>query len=74
LWTPASYGSHQIDISTTTANGDTASLTKNIQVTSTVSTRTVTTLQDVVIEFGGANNRWFYGTYTLPQFVGSYAK
>jgi len=72
LWTPASYGSHQIEINATTTNGDTASLTKNIQVTSTVSTRTVTTLQDVVIEFGGTNSRWFYGTYTLPQFVGSY--
>jgi len=72
LWTPASYGNHQIEINATTANGDTASLTKNIQVTSTVSTRTVTTLQDVVIEFGGTNSRWFYGTYTLPQFVGSY--
>ena len=72
LWTPGSYGNHQIEISTTTANGDTASLTRNIQVTSAVSTRTVTTLQDVVIEFGGVNNRWFYGTFTLPQFVGTY--
>ena len=29
-------------------------------------------LEDIVIEFGGENSRWYYGTYNLPQFVGAY--
>ena len=28
--------------------------------------------QSSVIEFGGENSRWYYGTYNLPQFVGAY--
>ena len=29
-------------------------------------------MQDVVIEYGGVNNRWYTGTYTMPQHVGAY--
>jgi len=72
LWTPDTYGSHQIEISASSNNGDTANLTRNVQVVSTALTQTVTTLQDVVIEFGGTNSRWYYGSYTLPQYIDTY--
>lgn len=72
LWTPESYGNHEIIMTARTANGGETSLTRNINVVSTAATQMVTSLEDVVIEFGGENSRWFYGTYTFPQFVGSY--
>jgi len=72
LWTPSSYGNHSINITATLNNGNTTNITRNIQISNNISTRTVTTLDDVVIQFGGTNSRWFYGTYTLPQFVSSY--
>ncbi len=72
LWTPPSYGDYTININAVLDNGNTTTLTKNIEVTSDISSQTVASLQDVVIEFGGENSRWYYGTYTLPQFVGAY--
>lgn len=72
LWTPDSYGSHEIIITAKTTNGDEATVTRNINVVSSASTQMVTSLEDVIIEFGGTNSRWFYGTYTFPQFVGAY--
>ena len=72
LWTPASYGEHEIIMTAKTDNGDEVSITRNIVVSSTASTQMVRSLEDVVIEFTGENNRWYYGTYTFPQFVGAY--
>ncbi len=72
LWTPEVYGSHEIVMTARTADGDETSLTRNITVTDTAVTQMVTSLEDVVIEFGGENSRWYYGTYTFPQFVGAY--
>lgn len=72
LWTPESYGDHEIIMTATTVNGGETSITRNIVVTDSASDQIVTSLEDVVIEFGGENSRWYYGTYTFPQFVGAY--
>ncbi len=72
LWTPESYGAHEVLIHTTATNGNITTITRNIEVTSDITSQTVASLQDVIIEFGGDNSRWYYGTYTLPQFVGAY--
>lgn len=72
LWTPESYGGHEIIMTARTTNGDETSIARNIVVTASASSQTVTSLEDVVIEFGGENSRWYYGTYTFPQFVGAY--
>ncbi len=72
LWTPSSYGSHEIVMTAHTAAGDATAITRNIEVVSSATTQMVTSLEDVVIEFGGDNSRWYYGTYTFPQFVGAY--
>src|SRR5690554_2653240 len=72
LWTPASYGNHEIVMTAITAAGDEASITRNINVVNTASSQIVTSLEDVVIEFTGENDRWYYGTHTFPQYVGAY--
>jgi hypothetical protein len=72
LWTPTSFGNHTIDIKAIASNGNEAVISRNIDVTDSYTTQTVGTLEDVVIEFGGDNSRWYYGTYNLPQFVGAY--
>jgi len=72
LWTPSSYGNHEINITATATSGDETMITRNIEVVSDSSSQTIGSLQDVVIEFGGTNSRWFYGTYTFPQFVAAY--
>ncbi|MFT5104212.1 MAG: hypothetical protein ACI86C_001876 [Candidatus Latescibacterota bacterium] len=72
MWTPDSYGTHTVDIKAIATNGNVTTVTRNVEVTNTVSSQTVASLEDVVIEFGGANSRWYYGSYTLPQSVGAY--
>lgn len=72
LWTPESYGNHEIVMTATTADGGETSITRTINVINSASTQMVTSLEDVVIEFGGDNSRWYYGTHTFPQFVGAY--
>lgn len=72
LWTPASYGTHTIIMTATTVNGDETTLTRTINVTNTAISQVVRSMEDVVIEFTGQNDRWFYGTFTFPQFVGAY--
>ncbi|QAA80372.1 T9SS type A sorting domain-containing protein [Aequorivita sp. H23M31] len=72
LWTPESYGIHEIVMTAKSTTGEEISITRNINVVSTASTQMVASLEDVVIEFGGDNSRWYYGTYTFPQFVGGY--
>ncbi|MFT4698409.1 MAG: hypothetical protein ACI9SJ_001558 [Flavobacteriaceae bacterium] len=72
LWTPSSYGIHEISIRAAASNGTETIESRTMTVTNSASSLTVNTLQDVVIEFGGENSRWFYGTYTMPQFVNAY--
>lgn len=72
LWTPSEYGTHEIIMTAKSSSGEETSLTRNITVSNTSSTQTVTSIEDVVIEFTGQNDRWYYGTHTFPQFVGAY--
>lgn len=72
LWTPSNYGEHNITITAKTSNGDETVIDKKIKVVNSASTQLVETLKDVVIEYGGANSRWYYGTYSLPQYLGGY--
>jgi len=73
-WTPDDFGAHTIDIIATASNGNQASISRNIDVTDVISSQQVTTMDDVVIQFGGVNSRNFTGSYTMPQHVGSYDK
>jgi len=72
LWTPSSYGSHTIGITAHGSNGKDSTISKTIIVSNTIITQNVTTLNGIDIIYGGANSRWFYGTYSMPQFVGGY--
>lgn len=72
LWTPEAYGEYEILMTASTADGQETSITRNISVVENATTQTVTSIEDVVIEFTGQNDRWYYGTHTFPQFVGSY--
>ncbi|PHR27337.1 MAG: hypothetical protein COA38_13375 [Fluviicola sp.] len=72
MWTPPANGAYAINITATGSNGNETTITKNITVTDVVATQNVATMQDVVIEYGGVNNRWYTGTYTMPQHVGAY--
>jgi hypothetical protein len=72
LWTPESFGNHEIIMTAKTTDGDETSITRNVMVTDSATSQVVRSLEDVVIEFNGENSRWFYGTYTFPQFVGAY--
>ncbi|MCB4809292.1 T9SS type A sorting domain-containing protein [Tamlana sp. 62-3] len=72
LWTPDSYGSHTVNITAYGSNGNNTTIIKTIEVTDTIETQNVQTLTDVVIEYGTTNSRNYYGTYTMPQHIGSY--
>lgn len=71
-WTPDAFGTHTIDITATASNGMQSSITRTVNVTDAIATQEVTTMDDVVIQYGTSNSRDFTGTYTLPQHVGSY--
>jgi len=71
-WTPTEYGQHNIVITATSSNGMQAQIERNITVSDAIETTTVTTLQNAVIDFGTIGSQWYYGTYTLPQSVGSF--
>lgn len=72
LWTPSDYGVHEVAITATASNGNDFTSTQSIDVVNTAANQNVTTLDHVVIEFGGVNSRWYEGVYTMPQHVGSY--
>lgn len=72
LWTPPSYGSYDIDITAIATSGDETVLNRTVSVVATATSQTVTSLEDIVIQFNGENSRWFYGTFTFPQFVAAY--
>lgn len=72
LWRPEAYGSYEIEMTAKDSDGIETTITRNIEVVQEVESQTVRSLEDVVIEFTGQNDRWFYGTFTFPQFVGAY--
>jgi len=72
FWTPPSYGSHTINMTAHGSNGNTTTITRNMLVSNTIATQNVPTINGIDIIFGGANSRWFYGTYSMPQSVGAY--
>lgn len=72
LWLPEAYGTYEIVMTATDSNGATTAITRTVDVVSEFESQTVRSLEDVIIEFTGQNNRWFYGTFTFPQFVGAY--
>ena len=74
LWTPSQFGNNQIEIRATGSNGVTTSKTYNINVSNTVVSQTVPTLNQAVIDFGTIGSQWYYGTYKMPQSVGAYDK
>lgn len=71
-WTPANFTTYAVEIVATGSNGETTTLTRNVQVSDQPTTQIVTTMDDVNITFGGINSRWFYGSYTMPQHVAAY--
>ena len=73
LWMPNAYGTHTINIRATATGGDVTNISRTLNVVNSAVSQTVNSLQDVVIEFNGQNSRWYYGSYTFPQFVGSYS-
>lgn len=72
LWTPDAYGTHTINITAYGSNSVNTTIIKTIEVTNAITTQTVPTMDEVVIEFNTENSRNFYGTFTLPQHIGSY--
>ncbi len=73
-WAPKIFKSYQLTITAKASNGETTSLSKNIDVIEGGTTKTVTSLDTVVIEFQTANSRDYYGSHDLPQFAGTYDK
>ena len=73
-WKPKSFKSYTLNMTTKASNGQTATLSKTIDVVEGGVSKTVTSLDTVVIEFQTANSRDYYGSHDLPQFVGTYDK
>lgn len=73
-WTPPSYGSYTVQVKATGSNGNVDYDTLNLNVVNTISTQTVQTFQNNVIDIGTIGSQWFYGSYKLPQSVGAYNK
>src|SRR5690606_2931558 len=71
LWYPETYGAYEIIMTATASDGSETSITRNVEVVATATSQMVRSLENVVIEFTGANDRWYYGTHTFPQFVGA---
>ncbi|ALJ05507.1 hypothetical protein APS56_10415 [Pseudalgibacter alginicilyticus] len=72
LWTPDTYGSHIINITAYGSNGVNTTITKTIEVTDVIATQNVQTIKDAIIEINSTIRQWHYGTYTMPQHIGSY--
>lgn len=71
-WTPSQYGDNEIIVKATGSNGIVSSETLHINVSNAISTTVSTTFMNDVIDMGTIGSQWFYGTYTLPQFVAAY--
>jgi hypothetical protein len=72
LFRPQAYGNYTIVMTAYASNNASSSITRNVTVTNEVSDQTIRSLDDVIIEFGGANSRWYEGSYELPQYIGTY--
>ncbi len=70
-WTPDSYGTHELVITSSNDNGDTDVFNAVVNVVSSASNQTVPVFQDVVVDFG-STAREFEAEYELPQSVGAY--
>lgn len=73
-WTPQHYGENTVEITAHASNGKSTSKTYHFNVSDSMSDRTVTTFDGDVIDMGTIGSQWFYGNYTLPQFVDAYDK
>lgn len=72
-WTPSSYGTHIIEMIATGSNGNTATKTTTVNVVNTATTNSFQAFDNDLINFDGTGaSQWFYGTYTLPQYLGAY--
>jgi len=71
-WTPTEYGEHNIVITATSSNGMESQIERTLTVSNDIETTTATTLQNAVIDWGTIGSQWYYGTYSLPQSVGSF--
>lgn len=74
FWTPSQFGSFTIEMIAYASGGSSTSLIKIVNVSNTMASVNKQTFENNVINFDGSGeSRWFYGTYTLPQFVGVYS-
>lgn len=71
-WTPSDFGNHTVIVYATGSNGNVAMDTLSINVTAQVESQSVQTFDGDIIDMGTIGSQWFYGTYELPQFVGTY--
>ena len=71
-WTPATYGSHSVEMRATASNGVLSSKTVNVTVDNVMASTSAQTFNNDVIDFGTIGSQWFYGTYTLPQSVSTF--
>lgn len=71
-WTPASYGSHTVEMRATASNGVVSSKTVNVTVDNAATSTNTQTFDQAVIDFGTIGSQWYYGTYILPQSVSTY--
>lgn len=74
LWQPKEYKTYEVKFVVDASNGESATVTENIEVVKGAESQQVTTLEDVIIWFQKENSRNFQNTYTLPQHVGVYDK
>jgi hypothetical protein len=71
-WTPGSYGAHTVEAVATASNGNSTTQSVTVEVSSTIADRTVTTMDDAVIDWGTMGSQWYEDEYALPQSVGAY--
>ncbi|MEL6987941.1 MAG: discoidin domain-containing protein, partial [Bacteroidota bacterium] len=74
FWTPSDYGSHTIDMIAHGSNGKETTISREVEVSNSISSQNVSTISNVDIIFGGTNSRNYSKMYSLPQSVGAYNK
>ncbi len=71
-WTPSSYGTHTVEAVAVASNGNTATQSVTVEVTSAIADRVVMSMDDAVIDWGTIGSQWYENEYALPQSVGAY--
>ncbi|MEO0894832.1 MAG: discoidin domain-containing protein [Bacteroidota bacterium] len=71
-WKPTNYGFAQIYVTAVNQEGFSDTDTLPSLILSPSRDRTISTFSGDVIQFGGTNSRWLYGTFNLPQTVSFY--